>query len=71
MDLIQQQLECHGKIIEEVMMLDRITKDIKSLFGKNLISIVLFGSCAAGRQEDTIYLWLLITCLHREKKEVK
>lgn len=60
MDLIQQQLECHGKIIEEVMMLDRITKDIKSLFGKNLISIVLFGSCAAGRQEDTSDIDILV-----------
>ncbi len=31
-------------------MLDKIIKDIKALFGGELVSIVLFGSYASGRQ---------------------
>jgi predicted nucleotidyltransferase len=31
-------------------MIDRIMKDIKTVFGDNLVSVVLFGSYAAGKQ---------------------
>lgn len=31
-------------------MIEKITKDIKAFFGKNLVSVVLFGSYAARRQ---------------------
>ncbi len=33
-------------------MLEKITKDIKAFFGKNLVSLVLFGSYAARRQME-------------------
>jgi hypothetical protein len=33
-------------------MVDRIIKDIKAEFGKNLVSVVLFGSYATGKQGE-------------------
>lgn len=34
-------------------MIEKIVKDVKNLFGKELVSIVLFGSYASGRQRGT------------------
>jgi predicted nucleotidyltransferase len=41
-------------------MIDRIAKDIKTLFGKDLVSIVLFGSHATGRQKDASDIDMLV-----------
>lgn len=41
-------------------MIDRITKDIKALFGKNLVSIVLFGSYATGKQRNISDIDILV-----------
>ena len=35
-------------------MIEKVTKDIKALFGKDLVSIVLFGSFASGKQKEDI-----------------
>ena len=41
-------------------MIDSITKDIKALFGKNLVSIALFGSYAAGKQRNISDIDILV-----------
>lgn len=48
------------KFVKEVKVIDRITKDIKALFGKNLVSVVLFGSYATGKQKDVSDIDLLV-----------
>lgn len=41
-------------------MIEKITKDIKTLFGKGLVSIVLFGSYARGKQRKISDIDILI-----------
>jgi len=41
-------------------MIDRIMKDIKAVFGDNLVSVVLFGSYAAGKQRDASDIDMLV-----------
>jgi predicted nucleotidyltransferase len=41
-------------------MINKIVKDIETLFKKDLVSIVLFGSYAAARQKDTSDIDLLV-----------
>ena len=45
-------------------MIDRIIKDIKTVFGKNLVSIVLFGSCATGKQREGSDIDILVVADH-------
>lgn len=41
-------------------MIQSITKDIKTVFGPNLVSVVLFGSYASGRQKNTSDIDILV-----------
>ncbi len=41
-------------------MVARVTKDIKAIFEKNLVSIVLFGSYAIGKQEKVSDIDILV-----------
>ena len=41
-------------------MIDGIMKDIKVVFGDNLVSVVLFGSYAAGKQKDASDIDMLV-----------
>jgi predicted nucleotidyltransferase len=41
-------------------MIDRIMKDIKTVFGDNLVSVVLFGSYAAGKRGDVSDIDMLV-----------
>lgn len=41
-------------------MIDRIMKDMKAVFGDNLVSVVLFGSYAAGKQRDASDIDMLV-----------
>ena len=52
-------------------MIERITKDIKALFGNSLVSIVLFGSYASGKQKKLSDIDVLIVAdsLPAQRKE--
>jgi predicted nucleotidyltransferase len=41
-------------------MIDKVIKDIKTVFGRNLVSVVLFGSYAAGKQKDVSDIDILV-----------
>ena len=41
-------------------MIEKITKDIKTLFGEGLISVVLFGSYAKGKQKNRSDIDILV-----------
>lgn len=41
-------------------MIDRIINDIKTVFGKNLVSVVLFGSYATGKQKNISDIDILV-----------
>lgn len=41
-------------------MISSITKDIKAIFGDNLVSVVLFGSYASGRQKNVSDIDILV-----------
>lgn len=41
-------------------MIERIIKDVKAIFGKNLVSIVLFGSYATGKQRNASDIDILV-----------
>jgi predicted nucleotidyltransferase len=41
-------------------MIDRIIKDTKAVFGKNLVSVVLFGSYATGKQKEASDIDILV-----------
>jgi predicted nucleotidyltransferase len=49
---------------KELKMTGRIAKDIKTLFGKNLVSIVLFGSYARGQQKKYSDIDILVIADH-------
>ena len=52
-------------------MINKIVKDIETLFKKDLVSIVLFGSYAAGKQKGTSDIDLLVVAdnLPSDRKE--
>ncbi len=52
-------------------MIEKVTKDIKALFGKDLVSIVLFGSYASGKQKKISDIDILVVAdkLPAQRKE--
>lgn len=52
-------------------MIEKVTKDIKALFGKDLVSIVLFGSFASGKQKKISDIDILVVAdkLPAQRKE--